>query len=57
MENKNEYAITNVLQSLENAITYCSYLNESSIRWELEELFERTKKSFERKYNKATKEN
>lgn len=35
---KQEYAVRNILQSMENAKTYCSYLDKEDLRWELEEM-------------------
>jgi len=34
----NEYAIRNILQSLENAIIYCSYFDDNTVRRELKEI-------------------
>lgn len=59
MENtKIEYAKDNILQSLENVISYASYINtDDNLRYEIEELAERFKKRIEKKfreYEKAT---
>lgn len=35
-----EYAVRNILQSLQNAKTYCSYLDDNDLRWELESMIE-----------------
>ena len=48
---KNEYAIRNILQSIDNAATYCSYLEYTDLRWELEEMIGRFKKRVEKKIN------
>ncbi len=37
---KNEYAIRNILQSLESAITYCSYIDDNTVRRELEDIID-----------------
>lgn len=43
------YAVSNLLQSIENARIYCSYLENSELRYELEEAIERFKKKVEKK--------
>lgn len=49
LSSQNRYAITNILQSLENAQTYCSYIEKSELDVELEELIEKFIKRVERK--------
>lgn len=44
-----EYARDNILQSLENAITYASYIPDNDLRYEIEEMAERLKRRVERK--------
>jgi len=34
----NEYAIRNILQSLESALTYCSFMDDYAMREELESI-------------------
>lgn len=48
---KNEYAIRNILQCIDNAATYCSYLEYTDLRWVLAEMIERFKKRVEKKIN------
>lgn len=48
---KNKYAVVNMLQSLENARVYCSYLDNSELILELEAMIERLEKRIERKIN------
>lgn len=52
---KNEYAIRNILQSIDNAATYCSYLGDTGkytdLHWELVEMIKRFKKRVEKKIN------
>lgn len=45
------YAIYNILQSIRNAQTYCSYLGIPELRWELEEMIRKFQKRVERKIN------
>lgn len=49
LSSQNRYAITNILQSLENAKTYCSYIEKSELDVELEEMIEKFIKRVERK--------
>ena len=46
-----EYAIRNILQCIDNAATYCSYLEYTDLRWVLAEMIERFKKRVEKKIN------
>lgn len=48
---KNQYAIRNILQSIDNAATYCSYFGYTDLRRELTEMIERFKKRVEKKIN------
>lgn len=48
---KNEYAVRNILQSIDNAATYCSYFGFTDLRWELTEMIESFKKRVEKKIN------
>lgn len=41
LTDKQAYAVRNILQSLENAKTYCSYLDKSDLRLELTEMIEK----------------
>ena len=36
--NTNEYALRNILKSLDAATTYCSFINDSTMRYEIEEI-------------------
>lgn len=51
LSGKNHYAVSNVLQSIENARIYCSYFEHNDLRWELDEMIERFKKRVEKKIN------
>lgn len=51
LSEKNYYAVSNVLQSIENARIYCSYFENDDLRWELDEMIERFKKRVEKKIN------
>ena len=51
LTDKEEYAARNILQSLENAKTYCSYLDKQNLRFELENMIERIIKRVEKKIN------
>ena len=52
LSKKNYYAISNILQSIENARTYCSYLeNNEELRWELDGMIQRFIKRVEKKVN------
>lgn len=46
---KQEYAVRNILQSLDNAKTFCSYLDKDDLRYELEEMIGRFGKRVEKK--------
>ena len=46
-----EYAIRNILPCIDNAATYCSYLEYTDLRWVLAEMIERFKKRVEKKIN------
>lgn len=48
---KTEYAIRNTLQSIENAIIYCSFLEKGDLQQELEEMIQRFLKRVEKKIN------
>lgn len=49
--NTQEYARDNILQSLENAITYASYIyTDDGLRHEIMEMTERYKKRIEKKF-------
>lgn len=51
MKNANiDYAKDNILQSLENVISYASYIDtDDNLRYEIEEMTERFKKRIEKK--------
>lgn len=51
LTDKQAYAIRNILQSLENAKTYCSYLDKQDLSLELENMIERIIKRVENKIN------
>ena len=51
LTDKQAYAIRNILQSLENAKTYCSYLDKQDLSMELEEMIVRFIKRAEKKIN------
>lgn len=48
---KNEYAKSNILQSIDNAAIYCSYFEYTDLHWELVEMIKRFKKIVEKKIN------
>lgn len=48
---KTEYAIRNTLQSIENAIIYCSFFEKGDLQQELEEMIQRFLKRVEKKIN------
>lgn len=48
---KTEYAIRNTLQSIENAIIYCSFLEKGDLQQELEEMIQRFQRRVEKKIN------
>lgn len=52
MKNANiEYAKDNILQSLENVISYASYIDtDDNLRYEIEEMTEHFKKRVEKKF-------
>jgi hypothetical protein len=49
LSEKNQYAVTNILQSIDNTRTYCSYLENSELQSDLEEMIEKFKKKVEKK--------
>ena len=49
LSEKNQYAVTNILQSINNSKTYCSYMENPELRFELEEMIEKFKKKVEKK--------
>lgn len=49
LSEKNQYAVTNILQSIDNSRTYCSYLENGELRYEIEEMIEKFKKRVEKK--------
>lgn len=51
LTDEQEYAVRNIMQSLQNAKTYCSYLDDNDLRWELESMIERFIKRTEKKIN------
>ena len=51
LTDKQVYAARNILQSLENAKTYCAYLDKSDLGIELESMIERIIKRAEKKIN------
>lgn len=38
---KQAYAVRNILKSLDNAKTFCSYLDKDDLKYELEDMIER----------------
>lgn len=40
LTDNNEYAVRNILQSLGNAKTYCSYLDKQDLSFELDNMIE-----------------
>ncbi len=51
LTDKQEYAVRNILQSLDNAKVFCSYLDKNDLRKELEGMIERFIKQTEKKIN------
>lgn len=51
LTDKQEYAVRNILQSLQNAETYCSYLDNNDLRYGLESMIERLVKRTIKKIN------
>lgn len=51
MSDKQSYAVTNILQSLDNAKTFCSYLDKDDLKNELEDMIKRFIKRTEKKIN------
>lgn len=51
LKNNSKQYIYNILQSIRNAQTYCSYLEIPELRWELEEMIRKFQKRVERKIN------
>ena len=49
LNDKDYYGVDNFLQSLENAKTYTSFMENNELRWELYEMVERLKKKAENK--------
>lgn len=52
-----EYARDNILQSLENAYIYASYISDYGLRYEIEEMTARFKKRVEKRLSEKTAEN
>lgn len=51
LTDKQADAVRNIMQSLDNAKTYCSYLDKSDLRSELEEVINRFIRRVEKKVN------
>lgn len=51
LTDNNEYAVRNILQSLGNAKTYCSYLDKQDLSFELDNMIECIIKQVEKKIN------
>ena len=51
LTDKQEYAVRNILQSVDNAKVFCSYLDKNDLRKELEDMIERFVKQTEKKIN------
>lgn len=51
MKKENDYAITNILKSIENASVYTSYLDNWELRSDLEEMISDFKNRIEQKIN------
>lgn len=51
LTDRQEYAVRNILQSLQNAKTFCSYLDNNGLRYELESMIERLVKRTVKKIN------
>lgn len=51
LTDKQADAVRNIMQSLDNAKTYCSYLDKSDLRSELEEMIEKFIHKVEDKIN------
>ena len=51
LTDKQEYAVRKILQSLDNAKVFCSYLDKNDLRKELEDMIERFIKQTEKKIN------
>lgn len=49
LTDKQAYAVRNIMQSLDNAKTYCSYLDKSDLELELEVMIERFTKRVRKK--------
>lgn len=49
LTDKQEYAVSNILQSLDNAKTFCPYLDKDDLRYELEKMIGRFVKRVEKK--------
>lgn len=49
LSEKNQYAVTNILQSIDNTRTFCSYIENPELQFELEEMIEKFKKKVEKK--------
>lgn len=47
----NYYAARNMIQEIENAKTFCSYFEDSDLRWELDEMIQCFIKRVEKKIN------
>ena len=51
LTDKQAYSVLNILQSLDNAKTYCSYLDKQDLGFELEYMIERIIKRVKKKIN------
>lgn len=53
LSDKNYYAVSNILQSIENARIYCSYFesHNNDLRYELEYMIENFKQKVQKKIN------
>lgn len=51
LTDKQADAVRNIMQSLDNAKTYCSYIDKSDLRLELEEMIEKFIHKVEDKIN------
>jgi hypothetical protein len=51
LTNEQEYVVRNILQSLDNAKVFCSYIDKNGLRKELEDMIDRFIKQTEKKIN------